>query len=163
MTIKTTLLKWVTFFLDLFILFFSIIIGSGLVELGHRVATKGWTITDKLQLLMAIGIGLACLLIFGITYYLYRIFYMIDHHTFFTRPAVYLVRTMRYLFMLTSGVLLTILPFFYHMAKAASAPGVLIIVLGVIAIPIAIAAFIAVMEKILSQAITLQAENALTI
>lgn len=163
MHIRTTILKIVTGLLDLFILFFSVIVGSGLAELSHEAGTKGLNLTDQLQLVMGIGLALACVTIWGITYYLYRIFHMLDQHTFFTKPAVRLVRHMRYLFMLTTFVLLAVLPFFYHMADRADAPGVLVIVCGVIAIPLAIAAFIAAMEKILSQAIALQAENALTI
>ena len=69
----------------------------------------------------------------------------------------------RYLFIACSVVLLAILPIAYQAADIDDAPGLIIVALGFIFVPSAIAAFISVMEKILINSIQFKQENELTI
>ncbi len=157
MTIKTTLLKVVTSIIDVFTFLFAVIFVLGLYS-----SISEHTVFF-LQILTDIGLFSACLLIFGISFYLFRIYKLIDQHNFFSQIALHFVRTVRYLFIAISVALLLILPFIVYGVREAGAPGLLIIALAVVFLPTAIAAFISVMEKILINSINFKDENELTI
>lgn len=86
-----------------------------------------------------------------------------DKHDFFSDISLHFVKMVHYLFILLFIVLLGILPFIYYSADHSDSPGVMLIALAFIFVPLAIAAFISVMEKILGNAIQFKKENDLTI
>lgn len=157
MKIKTTLLKLVTAGIDAFVLLFSFMLMIGLTS-----SVRDHSIFF-LQITTSIALYATCLVILVISYYLFRIFHLIDNHTFFTQQALHFVKTVRYLFITASVTLAGILPFVYYSAKHSDSPGVMFIAFAFVLVPIAIAAFISVMEKILINSIKFKQENELTI
>lgn len=157
MKIKTTLLKIVTLIIDAFVAFFAFTLTMDLISSIRDHSIFG------LQISTIISLYLAVLVILGISFCFFKIFRLIDTHKFFTTTALKLVKTIRYLFITGTVVLMGILPFVYYTADQADAPGIIIIALGIIFIPLAIAAFISVMEKILINSIQFKQENELTI
>lgn len=157
MKIKTTLLKLVTLGIDAFTLLFGFMLTMGLTS-----SIREHSIFF-LQITTSIALYLTCLLVLTISYFLFQIFHLIDTHNFFTTTALHLVKIVRYLFITTSVALAGILPFVYYSADHADAPGVIFIALAFVLVPLAIAAFISVMEKILINSIQFKQENELTI
>lgn len=157
MKIKTTLLKLVTAGIDAFVLLFSFMLMIGLTS-----SVRDHSIFF-LQITTSIALYATCLVILVISYYLFRIFHLIDNHTFFTQQALHFVKTVRYLFITASVTLAGILPFVYYSAKHSDSPGVMFIAFAFVLVPLAIAAFISVMEKILINSIKFKQENELTI
>lgn len=76
---------------------------------------------------------------------------------------MHFVRVVRYLFITASITLMGTLPFVYYNADKGDAPGLIFIALAFVLVPLAIAAFISVMEKILINSIKFKQENELTI
>lgn len=157
MPIKTTLLKVVTSCIDTFVLLFSFMLTMGLITSAHEGSIF------FLQITTSIALYLTCILVLFISLYLFKIFNLIDHHHFFTHKALHFVRVVRYLFIFTSVALAGVLPFVYYSADHSDSPGVLVIASAFILVPLAIAAFISVMEKILINSIQFKQENELTI
>lgn len=157
MKIKTTLLKVVTLLLDCFTVLFGFMLIVGIITSIH----DGSIFT--LQITTSIALYLACLVVLGISYYFYRIFNLMDTHKFFSELSLHFVKTVRYLFITLFIVLLGTLPFIYYSADHSDSPGVLLIALAVIFVPLAIAAFVSVMEKVLINSIQFKKENDLTI
>lgn len=157
MKIKTTLLKLVTAVIDLIFLMFGFILLTLLFLSIRRHTIFG------LQLMMILSFLIGCLLILVISYYLYKIFFLIDKHNFFSITALHSVRMIRYLFIAVFVVLLGIMPFVYYLADQGDAPGLILIVGAVIFLPLAIAAFVSAMEQILVNSIKMKDENDLTI
>lgn len=157
MKIKTILLKLVTGIIDLFVLFFGFILTMGIIS-----STKDGTIFG-LQILTASSLFIGCLLILWISYYLFRIFFLIDRRNFFSRMALHAVRMIHYLFIVNFVILLGIMPFAYYSAERGDAPGLFVIVGAIVFFPLAIATFVYTMEQILVNSIKMKDENDLTI
>lgn len=157
MKIKTVLLKLVTAIIDLFVLFFGFTLTMGTISSIKEGSIFG------LQILTASSLFLGCLIILGISYYLFRIFLLIDQRTFFSKIALHAVKMIRYLFIAEFVILLGIMPFVYYTADHGDAPGLIIIVGAVVFLPLAIATFVYTMEQILDNSIKMKDENDLTI
>lgn len=157
MKIKTIFLKVVTAILDFFTLFFVYALGWGAYS----------SIVDKsifdLQMISTGFLFLAALLVFVISYYLFKIFYLMDKQRFFTQTSLRAVKMIRNLFIAEFFVLLGIMPFVYYSADRGDAPGLIIIIGAVVFLPLAISAFISAMQQILIKAINMKDENDLTI
>ncbi|MFC6176490.1 DUF2975 domain-containing protein [Companilactobacillus huachuanensis] len=157
MQIKTTLLKIVTAGIDAFLLLFCFMLTLGLFSSiqSHSMV--------HFQLLTIISLYVTCLVVFVISFYLFRIFRLIDKHDFFTKKALHFVRIVRYLFTAASVTLAGILPFIVITAHQGGAPGIILLALAFVLFPLAISAFVSVMEKILINSIKFKQENELTI
>lgn len=157
MNIKTTMLKIVTIIIDLFILLFGFMLTMGLTS---SIRENSFV---PFQLLTIITLYLSCAIVLGISFYLFRIFNLIDIHTFFSQKALTSVRKIRYLFIIEFLILLGNLPFIYYQADHGDAPGLIFVALAFNFIPLALTAFISAMEKILINSIKFKQENDLTI
>ncbi|WP_164507115.1 DUF2975 domain-containing protein [Companilactobacillus furfuricola] len=157
MKINTTFLKIVTAILDLFVLFFVFILGWGVIS----SIIKGSVF--KLQLITAGFLFIGALIVFVISYYLFKVFHLMDKQQFFTQTSLHAVKMIRNLFIGEFVDLLGIMPFVYYLADDGDAPGIIIIVGAVVFLPLAISAFISAMQQILIKAINMKAENDLTI
>lgn len=157
MKIKTTLLKIVTLIIDAFVLFFIVMLSMSML---NAIQDHPFDLFPTIAGSTFLIVGL---LVLVISYYFFRIFKLIDNHNFFTQQALHFVKMVRYLFIACSIVLLAILPIAYQAADIDDAPGLIIVALGFIFFPSAIAAFISVMEKILINSIQFKQENELTI
>ncbi|WP_334352273.1 DUF2975 domain-containing protein [Companilactobacillus sp. HBUAS56257] len=157
MKIKTTFLKIVTAILDLFVLFFVYALGWGTYTsiVDHSVL--------HLQLISAGFLFASALVAFGISYYLFKIFFLMDKQQFFTKMSLHSVKMIRNLFVVEFFVLSGIMPYIYYSADRGDAPGMIIIVGSVVFLPLALAAFVSAMEQILIKAINMKDENDLTI
>lgn len=157
MKIKTTFLKIVTAILDIFLLFFVYALAWGTYSsiVDHSVV--------HLQLLSVGFLFAAALVAFGISYYLFRIFFLMDRQQFFTKSSLHSVKMIRNLFVILFFALSGIMPYIYYSADRGDAPGMIIIVGAVVFVPLAIAAFVSAMEQILIKAINMKDENDLTI
>jgi len=157
MKIKTTLLKVVTFLFDCFTILFGFMLTIGIIT----SIQDGSIFT--LQIITSIALYLACLIVLSISYYFYRIFNLMDSHNFFSELSLHFVKSVRYLFIILFIALLGTLPLIYYSADHSDSPGVMLIALAIIFVPLAIAAFVSVMEKVLINSIQFKKENDLTI
>ena len=157
MKIKTTLLKVVTALIDCFTILFGFMLTVGIISSIHEQTIF------TLQITTSISLYLACVVVLAISYCFYRIFNLMDRHDFFSELSLHFVKSVRYLFIILFIVLLGTLPFIYYSADHSDSPGVLLIAVAVIFVPLAIAAFVSVMEKVLINSIQFKKENDLTI
>ncbi|WP_334332291.1 DUF2975 domain-containing protein [Companilactobacillus sp. HBUAS59544] len=116
-----------------------------------------------LQLISAVFLFASALVAFGISYYLFKIFFLMDKQQFFTKMSLHSVKMIRNLFVVEFFVLSGIMPYIYYSADRGDAPGMIIIVGSVVFLPLALAAFVSAMEQILIKAINMKDENDLTI
>lgn len=157
MKIKTTLLKLVTAILDLFIAFFVYALCWGTIS---SIVEDS---VFSLQLMSSIFLFIGALIAFGISFYLFKIFRLMDRQQFFTQVSLHAVKMIRNLFVVEFFALLGIMPFVYYSADQGDSPGMIIIVGAIVFLPLAISAFISAMEQILIKAINMKTENDLTI
>jgi hypothetical protein len=92
-----------------------------------------------------------------------RLLRFIDKDTAFSEASVKALRVIKYC-AVTMGVLYAAgLPLFFHIADSDDAPGVMLVGMMIVAAPIVIAVFAAVLERLLKNAIAMKAETDLTV
>jgi hypothetical protein len=131
-----------------------------------------WLIRDTLQsnwvlakfLFPVIGVMYAS----AVPYFLalYQAFLLlsyIDKNTAFSEWSVKALRNIKFCAMIISVFYLASMPFFYLIGEKDDAPGVILIGMVFTFAPFVIAAFAAVLEKLLKHAIEIKSENDLTV
>lgn len=157
MKAKTTFLKFILAGLVAFILFLSFLLTMGLLFSinEHSVFPE--------QVLASISLYLSAIASLLIIYYMYRLLRLVDKDTAFSALSLFYVHVIFRLALMEFIVLVGTLPFVYFLADNDDAPGVMIIGLGILIIPLAVATFISIIEKLLKNAIELKLDNELTI
>ncbi|CAM3827740.1 DUF2975 domain-containing protein [Mesobacillus thioparans] len=87
----------------------------------------------------------------------------IDKNTAFSQSSVKALRNIKFCAIAISVLYLASMPFFYLIGEKDDAPSVIIIGMVLTFAPVVIAAFAAVLEKLLTHAIEIKSENDLTV
>lgn len=154
---KTTFLKFILAGLVAFILFLSFLLTMGLLFSinEHSVFPE--------QVLASISLYLSAIASLLIIYYMYRMLGLVDNDRAFSAMSLIYVRAIFRLTIMEFIVLIGTVPFVYYIADNDDAPGVMIIDLGMLIIPLAVATFVSIIEKLLKNAIELKLDYELTI
>lgn len=154
---KTTFLKFILAGLVAFILFLSFLLTMGLLFSinEHSVFPE--------QVLASISLYLSAIASLSIIYYMYRMLGLVDNDRAFSAMSLIYVRAIFRLTIMEFIVLIGTVPFVYYIADNDDAPGVMIIGLGMLIIPLAVATFVSIIEKLLKHAIELKLDYELTI
>lgn len=87
----------------------------------------------------------------------------VDKNKAFSKRSVTALRNIKYAAAIFSALYVLSLPFVYHVADMEDAPGVMVIGLVMCFAPFVIAAFAAVLERLLQSALKIKSENDLTV
>ena len=155
MKTRTNFLKFSLCIIVVAVLFFSFMFTMILINEKNKIFTE-----------LAIAYGslyLTAVVALCITYCLFKIVKLIEKGNAFSYASLHQVKVIFYLLVLEFFILLGLLPLAYYIVFHDDAPGFIFIIAGICVIPFILATFIAVIEKLLENAIKLQSENKLTI
>lgn len=93
----------------------------------------------------------------------WKLLQYVDKQKAFSELAVNALKRIKYAALVFSGLYIVILPAIYTVAQHVDAPGVMVIGLVMVAAPVVIAGFAAVLQQLLHNAIALKVENDLTV
>lgn len=93
----------------------------------------------------------------------FKLLSYIDQNNAFSDLSVRALKTIKYCGLAISGLYVLILPFLYFMAEQDDAPGILALGLVITFAAFVIAAFAALLQKLLKSAIDIKSENDLTV
>ena len=110
-----------------------------------------------------IGMYLAALPFYFAVYQTFKLLHYIDDNKAFSKLSVKALKKIKYAALILSAIYAAITPFFYIIAQAEDAPGVLMISLVITGAGLVVATFAAVIQMVLGQAINLKKENDLTV
>lgn len=96
-------------------------------------------------------------------YQAFKLLSYVDQHSAFSQQSVEALKTIKYCAVAISGLYVIGMPLFYLIAEKDDAPGIILIVLIMIAASLVIAVFAAVLQKLLTHAIAIKTENDLTV
>ncbi len=93
----------------------------------------------------------------------WKILNYIDKNKAFSELSVKALRSIKYCAVLMSIALAAGMPFMFFIAQLDDAPGLILIWAAIVGIPIVVAVLVAVLQKLLKNAIVLKSENDLTV
>lgn len=108
-------------------------------------------------------LGSALVPFFGALYQAMKLLRYIDTNQAFSMLAVDALRKIKYCGFMVGGIFILLLPFAFVVAELDDAPGLIIITTAIAGAPLAIAVFVALLEKLLESAIAIKNENDLTV
>lgn len=152
---ETLLLKVVIFILGLPVLVLSVL---GLPWLAKTPSVAYWMLKPIL-----IVIYLTVIPYFIALYKAYKLLSYIDQNIAFSELSVKALKSIKHCAIIISVLYASIMPFIYLLAETDDATGAILIGLVLTFAPIVIAAFAAVLEKLLQHALDIKSENDLTI
>ncbi len=155
--IKTNYLKIALGAILLFILFLELLVTFNLLSTFFKQELYWQKILTYLGLYSAGIIGIL------VVAWVYRILRLIDQDDPFSQQALKLVMGIKNMMLGIFLALSITLPMFYHIADVEDAPGVVLIGVGLAAIPLAGVTFVATVEKLLERVIHMKLENNLTV
>lgn len=155
--IKTNYLKIALGAILLFILFLKLLVTFNLLSSFFKQELYWQKILTYLGLYSAGILGIL------VVAWVYRILRLIDQDNPFSQQALKLVMGIKNMMLGIFLALSITLPMFYHIADVEDAPGVVIIGVGLAAIPLAGVTFVATVEKLLERVIHMKLENDLTV
>lgn len=157
MKIKTTFLKIILLGMSVFILFVAMLWTFGLI---HAYSANELYPARIIAHISLYGTAISSL---SIIFFVYRILRLIDQNNPFSTQALQLIRKIKQATLVIFVLFLGLLPMVYRIADVEDAPGVVIIGLGIIAVPLALSVFVATIEKLLESVIQIKHENDLTV
>jgi hypothetical protein len=110
-----------------------------------------------------IGLSAAVIPFFIALYQAMRLLHYIDRNKAFSNLATTALRNIKYCAFAFSGLYATCLPAIYHVADKEDAPGLLVIGLIFVGVPLVLGVFAAVIQGLLQNAIDIKSENDLTV
>jgi len=110
-----------------------------------------------------IGMYISAVPFYFALYQAFRLLGYIDKNKAFSELSVRALKNIKYCAFAISILYVLIMPFFCRLAEADDAPGLILIGLIIIFASFVVAVFAAVLQKLLKNAIDIQAENDLTI
>lgn len=126
-----------------------------------REARAAGTFRNLLPLIVIMCVS-ALPFLFGL-FQAWKLLNYIDTNTAFSEKSVTALKRIKYAATLIAVMFVGILPTFYYVAEMDDAPGLIIVGLIIVSVPIVVAVFAAVLQKLLRNAITLQSEHDLTV
>lgn len=155
--IKTNYLKIALGAILLFILFLKLLVTFNLLGSFFKQELYWQKILTYLGLYSAGILGIL------VVAWVYRILRLIDQDDPFSQQALKLVMGIKNMMLGIFLALSITLPMFYYIADVEDAPGVVLIGVGLAAIPLASVTFVATVEKLLERVIHMKLENDLTV
>lgn len=113
--------------------------------------------------LFALAIVMGGVFLILIAIWLNQLLNIIQNQQVFTKTALPIVGRIKHVLFLIGLDLVATLPLVYQNAQNEDAPGLMLIGIGLVALPIAVGIFAAILEQLLIKAITMKSENDLTI
>jgi hypothetical protein len=110
-----------------------------------------------------IGMYISAVPFYFALYQAFRLLGYIDKNKAFSELSVRALKNIKYCALAISILYVLVMPFFFRIADADDAPGLVLIGLIIIFASFVVAAFAAVLQKLLKNAIDIKAENDLTI
>jgi hypothetical protein len=157
MKIKTTFLKIILLGMSVFILFVAMLWTFGFI---HAYSANELYPARIIAHISLYGTAISSL---SIIFFVYRILRLIDQSNPFSTQALQLIRKIKQATLVIFVLFLGLLPMVYRIADVEDAPGVVIIGLGIVAVPLALSVFVATIEKLLESVIQIKHENDLTV
>lgn len=157
MKIKTTFLKIILLGMSAFILFISLLWTFGLI---HAYSTNELYPARIIAHISLYGSAIAAL---SVMFFVYRILCLIDQNNTFSTKTLQLIHKIKQATLVIFILFFGLLPMVYRIADVEDAPGVMIIGLGIVAIPLAVSVFVTTIEKLLVSVIQIKHENDLTV
>lgn len=155
MKTRTNFLKLSLCIIVVAVLFFSFMFTMILINEKNRIFTELAIAYGSLYLTAVIALCITCCL--------FKIVSLIEKENAFSYASLHQVQIIFCLTVLEFFILLGLLPLACYVAIYDETPGFIFIIAGICLIPFILATFIAVIEKLLENAIKLQSENKLTI
>lgn len=155
--IKTNYLKIALGAILLFILFLELLVTFNLLSSFFKQELYWQKILTYLGLYSAGILGIL------VVAWVYRILRLIDQDDPFSQQALKLVMGIKNMMLGIFLALSITLPMFYYIADVEDAPGVVLIGVGLAAIPLAGVTFVSTVEKLLERVIHMKLENDLTV
>ena len=151
MKIQTLFLKLALLFTALVVLFFN-------VFLFPRFPLK--TIEN---VFFIIALYISALLLYTVVYQAFKILLLVDKSMVFSDKSLRAVRNIKLATLGMGIALIATLPKIYAVAEEEDAPGMILIGAVIILFPFIVSTFVAVLQKLLQNAIDIKAENDLTV
>ncbi len=105
----------------------------------------------------------ASLLYFFALFQGFRLLKYIDQNNAFSDLSVKALRYIKLSALGITGLLISFMPIAYTVGDVSDAPGIIILAISVVFIPLVISVFAALLEKLLHEAIQIKSENDLTV
>jgi hypothetical protein len=96
-------------------------------------------------------------------YQSFKLLNFIDKNTAFSQASVSALKNIKYCGIAVSICYLAGVPYLFHVAEVDDAPGLGLMALAFVCVPLVITMFAAVLEKLLQNAINIKSENDLTV
>lgn len=112
---------------------------------------------------IVIGICASAVPFFFALYQSMKLLGYIEHNTAFSDASVVALRKIKYCAAAFSMIYILGMPYIFYVAEQDDAPGVVLIGLVLVAAPIVIAVFAALLQQLLQNAIDIKSENDLTV
>lgn len=110
-----------------------------------------------------IGMYVAAVPYFVGVYKAWQLLNLIDKGKAFSGASVKVVQAISICAAIISGIYIVCLPFFYIWAQGSDAPGLVIIGMMLVGVPMIVAVFAALFQRLISEATDIKAENELTV
>lgn len=159
MKTKTIFLKLMLIAATLFVAFFS----SMFLYKGYRDILKDISGTPPETIIIAIGLPIAVVAFYLAVWFAWQLLRRIDKGQAFSYLAVKNLKQLKWSCAGITFGLVGILPQMYQVAQNEDAPVVLLIFMAVVALPLMVTIFLAVLEKLWSEALDFKQENDLTV
>lgn len=129
----------------------------------YQGASEEYPVTTNFLHLFIGGLYLSVIPFFIALYQALKLLNYIDKNTAFSESSVTALRYIKYSAIANTLLYATGIPFLFQLAELDDAPGAGVIALAFACIPLVIATFAAVLEKVLQNAIDIKSENDLTV
>ncbi|WP_042163040.1 DUF2975 domain-containing protein [Paenibacillus gorillae] len=116
-----------------------------------------------LKFLVFIDLYASALPFYFALYQAYKLLNYIDRNKAFSLLSVRALKLIKYCAVAFSGLYVVGMPLFYLIAEKDDAPGIIVIGMVIIFASLVIAVFVAVLQKLLKEAIDIKSENDLTV
>lgn len=113
--------------------------------------------------LIMIGLYITAIPFFVALWQTLKLLGYIDQNKAFSDLSVKALKNIKYCAIIVSAFYVAFVPLLFPIADADDAPGLLVIGMGIAGVPIAVAVFTAVLERLLKNAIEIKSENELTV
>jgi hypothetical protein len=112
---------------------------------------------------LLVGMNIAAIPFFIGLYQGLKLLRLIDRGKAFSNASVRALKVIKYCALAISVIYVPCLPWIYQLAQEDDAPGLMVIGLGLVAAPMVVAVFAALLQKLLRSAIDMKAEHDLTV
>lgn len=156
---KTLFLKGVICIMGLAVLALCIFV----LPMMSKGAVVEYPNTAPLQYPFLLGMYVTAIAFFIALYQAFKLLNFIDNNTAFSELSIKALRSIKRCAIVISILYTANLSFFYQVAQAEDAPGVMVIGMVIALAPIVVATFAAVLQKLVQNAMDIQSENDLTV